>query len=279
MNWITNNEAELIAALGAVILLTVGRAKLLPKAQSSKHPRLALWVAFVVTVVCGLMLGVALHGVAVWLTSRTGGAGTAIASIGAVFALLLGWHSMYMIVALVRDLADGQPDRPARHAALMLPTCLPAGWAAVTGLIMHPRDLGTGLTAAIMAVITVVYTMRISKAALSSKNHKVEWKWFAAAVCVLAGIVMVPLILYVDATLAGWLSGPVLTLVRVCGGLLGVALGVAAVADICDRVPDAAVRAFLAYGIPLLFLFGSVATATISGPSKTGLDLIVGSMR
>jgi hypothetical protein len=274
-NLITTYQAQIIAGLGAVILLTVGRAKLLPKVGGSK---LALWAAFVVTVVCGLMLGWALHDVMLWLTGLRGPA-VVVGQLGAIIAMLLGWHAVAMLVALIRDLADGRPDREARSAALWVPTFVPAGWAAVIGLISNPRSLGSGIVSAILAGITIGYCIRIVKTALQGRTGAVAWRWFAAGVCLLAGVVMIPLIAYMDATLAGWVSPATMTIIRAAGGVTGAALFVAAIADIADRRPDQHVRNALMYGMPLLFLLGSWAVSAISGGAGNGLELLTGTVQ
>lgn len=276
VNWIDSHLAQLTALGMVVILLTVGRAKLLPGVKQNKG---LLWLAFAVTAVCGLILGFALFGVVGWLTGLGGTFGGAVGSIGAVVAMWLGWHAAYLLVALIRDLADGQPDDEARKAALWVPTFLPAGFAAVWGVVSNPRGIGTGLVAAIMAVITVVYAHRIVKAVLAGKNARKAWRWFAALVMLLAGIVMIPLLMYVDDRAAEVLPGQYLIAFRVLLGTVGLALAIAAAIDIKDRVPDAAVRAFLAYGVPVLFLFGAMAIATATDHSGTTLTVLTGGMR
>jgi hypothetical protein len=278
MGSITNHLPEITAVIGVIILLNVGRSKVLPKIRGSHHPGIALWITFAVTVVCGLMLGYALHGVISWMTHLHGG-GSFFAYVGSIIAMILGWQSVLMLVALVRDLADGRPDEDARRAALLLPMFLPAGWAAVSGLISQPQHLGAGLVAAIMATITLVYVHRINGAALSGTNHRNAWKWFLVPVNILAGLVMIPLILFVDATLGHHIPGQYMAALRILGGLTGVGLWIAAVADITDRMPDKYVRAALAYGLPLLFLFGSLAVTVVHGGAGNGLQLLLGSGR
>lgn len=274
--WINGHLPQLTALVMVAILLTVGRAKLLPGVKQNKA---LLWLAWLVTVVCGLILGYALYGVVGWITSLGGTLGGIVGSLGAVVAMWLGWHAAYLLVALIRDLADGTPDDDARKAALWVPTMLPAGFAAVWGVVSHPRGVGTGLVAAVMAGITVVYAHRIVKAALSGKSGRRAWRWFAALVMLLAGIVMIPLLAYVDDRAATVLPGPWLVASRVVLGTAGVALLIGAMVDIKDKVPDAAVRAFLAYGVPVLFLFGALALSAVQDHSGTGLTQMTGSMR
>lgn len=276
MNWIEAHYLQITAVLAAMILLAVGRGKLLPKVKNSPF---LLWVAFIVTAVCGLVLGWALADLVSWVTDLPSLLGSAVGSIGAVIALILGWHAAFLMVALVRDVADKQPDEDARKAALWVPTFLPAGWSAAWSVASNPRGLAGGIAAALMAVITIAYLQKIVSAALAGKNGRKAWKWFAAAACLLAGIVMIPLVVFLDAQASSWLPAAFVTAGRVLLGVTGIALGVAAFADITDKVPDAYARAFLAYGVPLLFLFGSLGAAAIGGGAENGLELLSGSAR
>lgn len=276
IDWIESYWPQITGVIAVAILLAVGRSKLLPGVRGSA---LLLWLAFAVTAVCGLILGWALVGVMAWVTSRPSLFGAVIGSIGAIAALILGWHATYLLIGMIRDLADKTPDEMARRAALLVPTFLPAGWSATWGIISNPRGLGSGITAAIMAVITIVYAHLIVKEALKAKTAPRAWRWFASLVCLLAGLVMVPLLVFLDAQAAGWAAPWVMTMARILAGVLGFALLVRAVKDLVDRVPDAHVRAFLAYGVPLLFLGGAAAAAWLSSSADSGLDLLVGSAR
>lgn len=275
MTWIRDNYLQISAVLGVIIMLTVGRAQLLPAVRNSTP---LLWLAFVVTVACGLVLGWALSDVVSWLTHLSGGAGAVLGSIGALIALTLGWHAAYLLVALIRDVADKKPDEEARKAALWVPLFLPAGWSGVWGIVSHPRGLGTGVVAAVMAGITIRYVHRIVKAALAGKTGKKAWQWFAAAVCLLGGLVMIPLVTYVDTQASHWSALPAwgLTMARIVLGAVGLALLIAACVDIKDRVPDEAVRAFLSYGFPVLTLFGLLAVGYFGGHAHDGLQILTG---
>jgi hypothetical protein len=276
VDWISTNYLQITGVLAVVILLGVGRAKILPGVRSSP---LLLWLAFVVTAVCGLILGWALVGVMAWMTSLPSLFGSVIGSIGAIVALALGWHAVYLTIALIRDLADKTPDEKARSAALWVPTFLPAGWTATWGIISNPRGLGTGITAAIMAVMTVLYAHLIVKEVLKAKTAPRAWRWFAALVMLLAGLVMIPLLVFADAQAALHLPGKLMASIRILAGVAGIALLVRAIKDIVDRVPDVHVRAFLAYGLPLLFAFGAAAAAWLSGNAESGFELLTGSAR
>lgn len=274
MNWIDAHATQIGLTLAVIIVLGVGNAKLIPKAKSSKRAFLALWTAFVITVICGAVLGYALIGVTTYLTGLPGLFGGVVGSVGALVALTLGWHSMYLLVALARDLADKRPDEEARKAALWLPTFLPAGWTAVVGVVTHPRGLGTGVVAAIMAGITLVYSVRIVKAALAAKEHSRFWRWFCVPVTALAGAVLIPLVAYADGVVAGMVSPGVLLIVRIVVGALGLALAVRAIADLCDHIPDQHVRNFLTYGVPVLFVYGALIVTHFSSGASTGFDLL-----
>lgn len=272
MEFINNNLEQLAAVLGVVAILTLGRAKILPKARGSKF---LLWVAFVVTAICGLVLGWALSGLAAWLTGITSIGGFSIVGLVAVW---LGWHAVGMAVDLFRDVADGQPDEDARQAALWIPTLLPAGWAAVWQIASNPRGLGTGITAAIMAGITIAYATIISNKAVKGKKGKTAWLWFAAAVCLMGGLAATPLVLYVDgwiagAAPAGWLWG-----FRIVGGFIGVGLLIGALADITDKRPDALVRSFLKFGLPLILAFGALTVGFLADGATNGAEFLTGTV-
>jgi hypothetical protein len=273
MNFLNTYLPQITGVLVVAILLGVGRAKLLPAVKTS---RALLWLAWIVTVVCGLVLGWALVGVMGWLTSLTGPGASLIGSIGALAGLWAGWHSVLLLIAMVRDLADKTPDGDARKAALWVPTFLPAGWQAVWGVVTNPRGLGTGLTAAIMAGITIAYAHMIVQAALRGKTARKAWLWFSAGVCLMAGLVATPLVLYLDGVAATNLAGTWVAAGRVLAGAFGLALLIAAAVDIKDRVPDAYVRSFLRFGLPLLLAFGTLAVTTISGYAGNGGQLLGG---
>ena|SRR5690242_2766422 len=274
MTWFSNHALQIGLILVVAIILGVGNSKLAQKTRSSRMPAVALWGAFIVTVGCGLVLGYALHGVVAWLVGLGGLFGGVIGSVGALIALAFGWHAVYLAVALIRDVADQRPDEDARKAALWIPTFLPAGWSAVLGIAEHPRGIGTGLVAAIMAGITVVYVMKIVKAALASKNHRKAWSWFLVPITLLAGLVMIPLVAYIDGFGAEYLPGPVMLIARLVLGAMGIALLIGAIADVCDHVPDAYMRTFLVAGVPLLFVYGALIVAHISSGASSGFALL-----
>lgn len=276
MNWIHTHYLEIVGVLAVAILLTVGRAKILPGVKQSK---LLLWLATGVTLVCGLVLGWALFGLVGWLTSL-GSIGGAIGAVGAIIAMWMGWHGVYMLIGFARDVADGTPDEDARKAALWVPTFVPAGWRSAWGVVQHPHGFTTSAASVILAVITVVYLHRIIKAMLAGKNGRKAWRWFAALPSLLAGIVLIPIVAFTVAQLPrlgvpGWMVGGV----EIILGVTGLALLVAAFIDIKDKVPDAAVRAFLAYGIPLLVLGGAAAVTWLSGNASHGATTLVSVIR
>ncbi|MEU1761212.1 hypothetical protein [Micromonospora sp. NPDC005652] len=270
-----NDPLALATGVGVAIALHVLGVKVL--AEKTGQSKLALWAAFVTEAIAGLILGVALFQAVRWLTGLSGG-GAVLGAIGSIIALTLGWQAVKMLVAMIRDLADGQPDKEARRAALWVPTLIPAGWAAVTGLVSNPRGIGGGIVAAIQAAITLAYTLSIVKETIKAKKHQVPWRWFAAAVCTLAGLVLIAAVIYIDGLLADYLSAGVMVAVRLIGGAVGLGFAIAALADISDGVPGAHVRKFAVYGLPLLYLFGSAIIAWASKNASSGLDLISGNM-
>ncbi len=271
MNLIDNNIEQIGAVLGVVIILSLGRGVILPAVRQSKF---LLWVAFLITAICGLVLGWALAGFTAWLIGITSIGGFSIVGLVAVWA---GWHAVSMAVDLIRDLADGQPDDDARSAALWIPTLLPAGGQAVWEIASNPRGLGTGITAAIMAGMTIGYTVVISKKAVKGRNGKTAWLWFAAAVCLLGGLAAAPLVLYVDGWIAGIPWGKAVWLWRVLAGAVGVALLLAALKDIAaDKKPDGHVRRFLQFGLPLVLAFGAITVGLLAGGVDSGGDILNG---
>ena len=271
MQFLNSNIEQIAAVLGVAIILALGRAKILPAIRQSAF---LLWVAFVVTAICGLILGWALSGVVAWLTGITSIGGFSIVGLLAVWA---GWHAVGMTVDLIRDLVDLKPDEEARTAALWIPTLLPAGIAAVWEIASNPRGIGTGITAAIMAGITIGYTVAISKKAVKGSKGKTAWLWFAAAVCLLGGLAATPLVLYVDGWLAGVLPGQWLWAVRILAGAAGVALLIAALKDVAaDRRPDAYVRAFLQFGLPLVLAFGALTVGFFAQGATNGAEFLNG---
>lgn len=271
MDFLNNNIEQIAAVLGVAIILSLGRAKILPAVRGSGF---LLWVAFVVTAICGLILGWALAGFTGWLMGITSVGGFSIVGLLAVWA---GWHAVGMTVDLIRDLADGQPDEDARSAALWIPTLLPAGGQAVWAIASNPRGLGTGITAALMAAITIGYTFVISNKAIKGKKGRTAWLWFAAAVCLLGGLAAIPLVLYVDGWLAGVLPAQWLWAYRILAGCAGIGLGIAALKDIAaDKRPDAYVRTFAQFGVPLVGTFGILAVGFLANGATNGAEFLNG---
>lgn len=288
MNTIAQHAPQIGAIAGVIVLLTVGASRLIPGAKGSAP---LMWVAWTVYAICGLVLGWALAFVVTWLTSGGPGAKGVIGSIFAIPAVLFGWHAVYLLVGMIRDLADRKPDEDARKAALWVPTLLPGGIQAVVATISHPQGVVTGVIAAVIAMITVVYAHRIVGAALSGSGDKPAkgrtarqnaWCWFAAAVCFLGGLMTLPLVLYTDVVVSHIIPpGQVGLLVasRFLLGVVGVALLIAAVSDMKDRVPDQHVRRFLSYGLPFLLAFGGIAINTGISTASNGGQNLIGSVK
>jgi hypothetical protein len=276
MKWIENHLDQIVGVLAVAIILTVGRAKILP---AVKRASWLMWVAWAVTVACGLVLGWALLDLVRYLTGLGSLAGSALGSIGALVALALGWHGVYLLIAMIRDLVDRTPDEDARKAALWVPTFLPAGVAGVWGIVTNPQGLGTGLTAAAMALITLIYTHLIINAVLKGKTGAKGWKWFAAGVCLLAGLTVTPLLLFLDGLAADHLPGQWLVAIRVLIGVTGLGLAIAALVDIADRIPDKCVRAFLRFGLPIVITFGALAVSFLTGHAADGGAVLTGGMK
>ncbi len=282
--WFTANWPQMVGVASVIIVLVFGRKAILPRVQESKF---LLWLAWLVTAACGLVLLWSLIGVMRWLTSLPGTLGGVVSSIGAVVAVAAGWWSAKMLVAMVRDLADGVPDEDARKAALWHPLLAVSGLQAVWGLVQNPRGIGTGITAAVIAVISLVAIRSIVSAALKGKKGETAWKWFACAVCLLGGILNIPLIAFADTQIQQYAPEQVSSAFRILAGVLGAALLLAGIADLVPKrdkgekrmVPDGFVRNFLLWGLPALFLFGSVAVGTFAGNGESGGQILIGSVR
>lgn len=274
-------QLTLLACVG--VLLVLGRNKILPRVGENKF---ILWLAWIVTLICGLILGWALNDVMAWVTALPTTFGGVVASVGAVIAVIAGWASISMLVAMIRDLADGVPDGDARKAALWFPTLSVAGFSAAWGIVQNPRGIGTGITAAIIAVISIVFLRKIVNAALKGKKGENAWKWFAVAVCLLTGLLMIPLLAYADAMAQKYLPGDWPTGLRIVAGAAGLGLLIACIVDLVPKkkekhvVPDEGVRAFCAFGIPVLVLFGAIAVGAVSDAAEEqGNNILVGSMK
>lgn len=284
MNWLNTHWLQLTLIAGVIVLLVFGRNKILPRVGENKF---ILWLAFAVTAVCGLVLGWALREVAAWVTSLPTTLGGVVASLGAIIAVIAGWWALAMLVELFRDIADGTPDGDARKAALWVPTLAPAGLSATWGIVTNPRGIGTGITAAVIAVISLIALRKIVKSALAGKKGETAWKWFASAACLLAGLLMIPLLAFADSQAQQRLPGDWPTGLRILVGAVGLALLIWAVVDLVPKkkqgekhmVPDEGVRAFLTLGVPALVLFGALAVGEISGAAGEQGNVLVGSMK
>jgi hypothetical protein len=280
LSWINGHESQLIAFLAACFGIWTAK-KLIPKQGNKERGSHARWACFIIYALSGLALAVAAIPTITWLVSFGASAGLAaiVGNLTAVVTLALGWHAVARIVSMIRDLADKVPDHEARSAALWVPTFLPIGGAAVMQLLQNPQGIGQGITAAVAGAITLVYTSMIVKRADGARNHdhKNKWNWFAFAVLILGGIVIIPLVAYVDTALIARLPGALPTLTRVALGLGGIGLIVAGIADIwIDRVPDAYARAAARFGIALSAIFGASAVAAITTAASHGASSLNG---
>lgn len=282
MQWFAAHATQL-TAIAVAIVLNILAEKGVPKiGRSAKEhgKKFARWATFGIKIVAGLCLAVGLIPFVTWLTGLGAGGGFAglVGNIGAIITLALGWHGVAMAISVARDLADGVPDEEARKGALWIPTVLPAGGAAVVALIQNPQGLGQGLTAAIMALITIMYTFMIAKRALAAQKHQQFWLWFAFVVSAVGGLVMVPLIGYVDTVVVqGFLPAAFHMPVRVVVGVAGLGILAAGAWDlVCDGVPNKYARNAATFGLGLTFVFGGVALATISGNATDGAAFLNG---
>jgi hypothetical protein len=305
----SNSWAVAITAIVAFVILNGARLELVKSSTKSKHPAVGLWLAFAASIICGGILAVGLYQPLQALTSLTGGASGLVGSVGILMAVWFGMHSAKLIIAAARDLSDKRPDQDARSAALIVPSMLPAGWTGLVAMINNPSGFTSGTTAVLSGVIVLFYSHSITKAALASgggksfagsgqgaaysgpigggpgsggparlgggkNNNRTVGKWVSAAVCLLAGVMLVPTIAALDAALSGALPATIIVALRVIGGTVGLALGVAATCDILDHEPDKWVRGFLAYGVPLVTLFGSLSAALVGDGANNLQDLL-----
>jgi hypothetical protein len=298
----SSSWAVAITAIVAFVILNGARLELVKSSTKSKHPAVGLWLAFAASIICGGILAVGLYQPLQALTSLTGGASGLVGSVGILMAVWFGMHSARLIIAAARDLSDKRPDQDARSAALIVPSMLPAGWTGLVAMINNPSGFTSGTTAVLSGMIVLFYSHSITKAALASgggksfagggqgaaysgptgggpgsgggKSNRIIGKWVAAAVCLLAGVMLVPTIAALDAALSGALPATIVVALRVIGGTVGLALGVAATCDILDHEPDKWVRGFLAYGVPLVTLFGSLSAALVGDGANNLQDLL-----
>jgi hypothetical protein len=284
MSWFHSHLWEILCVVGGTIIIGFAR----PLVARVKDHAVLLWFAFVVYLGVGLAIGAGLFSLARWVTSLSGTVGGLISSIGAIIAVIGGWWGFSMTAKAVRDLADGVPDDEARRAALLVPTLAPACFAAAWSIVRHPQGIGTGITAAIIAGVSLVFLFTISGSVLKAKKHTLFWKWFAVAVHILAGILMIPLLAYIDAQVAEHAGGDWSTAFRFIVGAIGLGLLIACIADAWPKkekgetkpVPDKWVRGFASLGVPALFLCGALALGTMVDHGSDQANLIVhGSMK
>jgi hypothetical protein len=268
-----------LTALGLGLIAMTTAKVFEPAIKGGKHGSAARWFAFVLSLIAGLLLAVFLIPLTAWV-GKLGGLGVVAASVGTVITVLMGWQAVYLIIAAIRDLMDKTPDEEARKAARWVPTFLPAGGSAVATLVSNPRASGFGLgvsvlTAAIVSAITVAYTLKICKAVDAAKAGKSGWKWFAAAICFLAGVVHIALITYLDGIVADFIPGAYMAGLRILLGAAGLGLLIAGFVDYFkDGVPDQYVRRAGWIGIPLVTLFASAAISAISDNANSTMQLL-----
>jgi hypothetical protein len=276
--WIQAHLDQIVAlGIAAIIVGLVNKG--VPKIKQSGKERgkkFARWATFVLMVIAGLSLA---YGAVPFMRWLIGGAGLGgvIAGIGGVIALALGWHGIAYVTSIVRDLADKVPDEEGRQGALWGPTLLISGGAAVLDLVRSPNSIGSGFTAAAMAAVTLAYVFMIQKRALSAQNHKPQWAWFVFAVMILGGLVLIPLVAYLDGTISGLLPGDYVTAIRVLAGVFGAALIGGGVWDIvCDGVPNRYARAGAIAGIPLATAYAAIGIAVLTSNASNGAEMLKG---
>jgi hypothetical protein len=282
MPWFNEHVLQIAGVFVALILLP-GRQFAISRAND--HAFL-LWFAYVVSAFIGLLLGASLYALTKYLTGLSGTFGGIISSIGAILAVIGGWIAMVMSVRMIRDLGDGKPDGDARAAALWVPILAPACMSAVWNIVTHPRGIGTGVTAAIIALISIIALQAVVKSCLKSTKHPLFWKWTATAVCLLAGVLMIPLVAFADSQVAKYASSDVLLVFRLVLGAVGLTLLIGAIADAWPKkaqnektiVPDKWVRGFMAYGVPVLVLFGALTVGFASDRATDQGNVLVGSV-
>ncbi len=276
--WFSNHLWQILCVVAALII--IGFAK--PLVARVKDHKVLLWFAFVVYLGCGLALGAGLFAVMAWLTGLTGTLGGVVSSVGAIIGVIGGWWGFSLTAKAARDLGDGVPDNEARRAALLVPTLGPACFAAAWSIVKDPTGIGTGITAAVIALVSLLFLFGISKSVLKAQKHTLFWKWFAVVVHILGGILMIPLVAYIDAQVAK-LGGDWSLAFRVSVGAIGLGLLIAGIADAWPKkdkgetkpVPDIWVRTFASFGVPALFLCGALALGFIVDHGTDQANLIV----
>lgn len=282
MSWFNAHALQIGGIIVACILFAGSKFAV---SRANDHAFL-LWFAFVIRALIGLILGASLYELTLWLTSLPGTFGGIVSSVGAIVAVVGGWIAALMTVRLFRDLADAKPDGDARAAALWVPILAPACFSAVWNIVTNPRGIGTGITAAIIALVSMIALHAVVKSCLKSNKHQLFWKWVAVAVSALGGIIMIPLVMFADSQIAQYAPDNVVLIWRLAAGATGLTLLIGAIADAWPKkekqettlVPDKWVRAFCAYGIPLVFLFGGLAVGfTFDQAAKQG-KVVTGSV-
>jgi hypothetical protein len=282
--WFHAHLWQILCVAGGFIIIGFSR----PLVARVKDHAVLLWFAFVVYLGCGFAIGAGLFSLARWVTGLSGTIGGLVSSVGAVIAVIGGWWGFSMTAKAIRDLADGVPDAEARRAALLVPTLAPACFAAAWSIVRHPNGIGTGITAVIIAAVSLLFLFSISSSVLKAQKHELFWKWFAVAVHILAGILMIPLLAYIDAQIAKHAGSDWSTAFRVTIGAVGLGLLVACIADAWPKkkngetkpVPDKWVRGFASIGVPALVLSGALALGTFVDHGADQANLIVsGSMK
>lgn len=282
MSWFHAHHLQIAGVVVALILLAGSNFAI---KRANDHVFL-LWFAFLVRVLIGLVLGASLYTFTKWVTSLSGTFGGIVSSVGAILAVIGGWAAMVMLVRLCRDLGDGKPDGDARAAALWVPILGPACLSAVWNIVTHPRGIGTGVTAAIIALISIIALQMVVKSCLKSNKHQLFWKYAATGICLLAGILMIPLVAFADSQVAKYADGDVLLVFRLILGAVGLTLLIGGIADAWPKkeksektvVPDGWVRAFMAYGVPLLVLFGALTVGFATDRADDQGNVLVGSV-
>lgn len=276
LNWIATHQVQITALLVAGIGIGLAK-KIIPfisRAQKKERSPHARWASFVIYAISGIALAIAMVPFVMWLIGKLGSVGTFFVGTA---TLALGWHAVAMIVSVIRDLFDKVPDHEARTGALWIPTLVPVGISAVIALLKNPQGLGQGLTAAAMALVTVIYAYMIVKRMDNAQNHKKQWNWAAFGVLVLAGLVIIPLYAYADTALISMLPGNIQWLPRLVVGLLALSALIAAVCDIWfDGVPNKLARAGAIFGLPGVFVFGGIAWTAITGATQDGASFLNG---
>lgn len=261
----------MLASLVAFALIGVIKRTWVPHATSGSLPGAARWSSFLLITLLGAVQGTGFLVLTHWATTQLGGVLQIGADIAQVVGVGLGMFTIAMTTSTIRDLADKIPDEEARQFGQWVWTTGPAGWSAVMGVLHNPRGIGSGITAALVGAEALIFAAMIAKRALNFQNseHETAWKWYAFVVKGMAGLIAVPLFVYADATiasvLAGFIPGWIVALVRGVLAATGIGLLIAGIGDIFkDKQPDMWARAFCAYGIPLLFVYGALGTQILN---------------